>query len=294
MNLQSTTIELPGGFWVDGERHRTAGLRPLTGEDEAFLLETGESLLPAHRTTILLGRCLTRLGPWEPVVGTAVRSLTTGDREALLLHLRRLTLGERLHCVSTCARPECFEKMDLDLGVGDLLLPAQPHWPENYQTRMVENGTTYRVRFRLPRGADQEATAVLAGSDPESAAELLLKRCIKSITAARPGRPARPLQECPPSLARHVSARMAEADPQAELRLNLNCPQCGHAFFTLFDTATYFFQEMADRLRHLYQEVHRLAFYYHWSEAEIMGMTGRKRRRYLELLGDNLRAEVVR
>jgi hypothetical protein len=84
---------------------------------------------------------------------------------------------------------------------------------------------------------------------------------------------------------------MAERDPQAELTLNLSCPECGHDFSALFDTASYFFQELAGRTRYLYQEVHLLAFYHHWSEAEIMSMPSQRRRQYLEILGETLGEE---
>lgn len=285
----TTTIKLPGGLWLDGVCHQEAGLRPLTGDDEAFLLETGESLFSVQRTTALLARCLTHLGPLTPVTPDAVRNLTVGDREALLLHLRRLTLGNRLQCVLSCPEPDCGEKMDLELKVGELLLPPYPHAQERYEATVRENGTAYGVRFRLPTGADQEAAASLAHSGPQAAADLVLRRCVERVTAE--GENGQPIEDWPPAVAQQLAAIMAELDPQAELTLNLNCPVCGHAFSTLLDTAAFFFQELAGRVRHLYREVHLLAFYYHWSEAEIMGMTARKRHRYLDLLAEALSEE---
>ena len=89
-------VTLPGGLLVGGERRQDAVLRPLAGEDEAFLLEDAAGLSPAARTTALLARCVERLGPVEPVGAEDVRALTAGDREALLLELRRLSFGERL------------------------------------------------------------------------------------------------------------------------------------------------------------------------------------------------------
>jgi hypothetical protein len=266
--------------------HREASLRPLTGDDEAFLLEAGESLFPVQRTTALLARCLMRLGPLDRVTTEAVRSLTVGDREALLLHLRRLTFGDRMPCVLICLNPECGEKMDLDLKVSDLLMPPYPDARALYETTVKEDGTAYRVCFRLPTGADQETAAALARADPQAAADLLLRRCVGCVTAE--GENGKPTKDWPPAVAQQLPAIMAELDPQAELILNLTCPVCGHAFSALFDTATYLFQELANRMKHLYQEVHLLAFYYHWSEAEIMGMTARKRHLYLKLLAEAL------
>ncbi len=134
--MYGTRILLPGGFWVDGVRHREAELRPLSGDDEVFLGDAGESLLPPQKATALLARCLTRLGPLPEVTPDAVRSLDVGDREALLLHLRRLTFGEHLQCILTC--PECGEKMDLELNISDLLVPAcSPRKATAYPPRRV-------------------------------------------------------------------------------------------------------------------------------------------------------------
>ena len=277
-------IALPGGVWRDGVRHRTAVLRPLTGADEAFLLEEAAALLRAERTTALLARCLVRLDPWPEVTPQAVRELTVGDREALLLHLRRLTLGERIECVLRCPRPACGEKMDLDLAVGDLLVPPYPEAAPEYTAELGddrEGGAGRRVRFRLPNGADQAAAARLALTDVPAAADLLLRRCLVSEEGGT---------DAPAGLsaaAEQVAALMAERDPQAELSLRLTCPVCAADFTTPFDTAAFFFQELAARAAVLYREVHRLALAYHWSEAEILAFPGRKRRLYLDLLAES-------
>ena len=281
------TIRLPGGYWFDGTCHQEAGLRFLNGDDEVFLLETGESLLPAQQTTALLARCLTRLGPLDQVATEAVASLTVGDREALLLHLRRLTLGDRLQCVLSCPDPDCGEKMDLDLRVSDLLLPPYTPSQEQHETTIAENGSNYSVRFRLPTGADQEVVAAPIYSDPQAAGDLLLRRCVERV-ATEDGQP---VEDLPPVVINQLPAIMSELDPQAELMLDAACPACDRVFSALFDTATYFFQELDNRARRLYEEVHLLALYYHWSEAEIMGMTVRKRRLYLDLLTEALTEE---
>ena len=278
------TIKLPGGFWLDGMRHEEAVLRPVDGDDEAFLLETSEALLPAQRTTALLARCLTRLGPLSPVATEAAASLTVGDREALLLHLRRLSLGECLLCVLSCPDPHCGEKMDLDLQVSDLLLPPYLHTRERYETMITENGSNYSVCFRLSTGVHQEEAAALARSDPQAAADLLLRRCVENVVTEDGQR----VEDVPPVISDQLPSVMAELDPQAELMLTLTCPACDHSFSALFDAAAYFLQELDDRAKHIYGDVHLLALYYHWSEAEIMDMTPRKRRLYLDLLAHAL------
>jgi hypothetical protein len=281
-------ITLPGGYWLGGTCHREVRLRPVNGGDEDFLLEAGELLLPAYRITALLVRCLERLGPTSPVTDEAVRSLTVGDREALLLHLRRLTMGDRLLGVLDCPAPDCGEKMDLDLKVSDLLLPPYDNCQQSYEAEVKKNGSHYRVRFRLPTGADQEDVATLVNNDSQAAAELLLHRCVQSVTNGD----GEPVEDLPPVVTERIPEAMSELDPQAELTLSLTCPACTHAFLAPFDAGTYLFQELAGRVKYLYREVHLLALYYHWSEAEIINMPDRKRRLYLELLEEALAEEA--
>lgn len=287
MNMSRTiAVTLPGGYWVDGECFRGAEIRALTGEDEAFLLESGDSLLPAHRTTALLARCVARLGSAIPVTSDAIRQLTVGDREALLLHLRRLTFGDSLRCVLGCPEPECGERMDLELRTGDFLLPPYPRRNPRTEIRLRENGETYRIRFRLPTGGDQEAVADLALTDVEAASDLLLRRCVESVTASD-GDAVR-IEDLSTIKTRRLPAVMAELDPQAEIALNMVCPSCGHNFSTVFDTGDFFYRELRGRTRNLHREVHLLAFYYHWSESEILAMTSKRRQLYLSLLAEAL------
>lgn len=281
----AATITLPGGCWLDGVCYRQAELHQLTGEEESALLEEGAALLPAERTTLLLAYCLTRIGPLSPVTPETVRCLSVGDREALCLHLRRLTLGERLQCVLCCPLPGCGQKLALDLCVSDLLVPPYADSYERYQVALKEDGAAYQVCFHLPTGADQEAAARLALHDPQAGARLLLSRCVEQVTAADAG------GDWSSALADQLPAILAELDPQAEITLNVTCPACAHTFAALFDPAAYFFQELAGRLNNLYREVHLLALYYHWSEGEIMRMSARKRQRYLELLAEALSPE---
>jgi hypothetical protein len=290
MVVGAVDVTLPGGYWFDGRCYREARLRPIGSGDEDFLLDTEGRLLPAHRVTALLARCVERLGPAEPATAEAVRSLNVGDREALLLHLRRLSLGERLQGVVDCPAPDCGERMDLDLHVGDLLLPPYDHSRRSFEADISENGGSYRVRFRLPTGADQEDAAILARSDSRVAAERLLHRCVERVTDEG----GEPVDNLPPAMDDRISEAMSELDPQAELTFSLACPACGHAFLAPFDTAAYLFRELDDQAKHLHQEVHLLAFYYHWSEAEIIGMPARKRRLYLELLEEALVEEEQR
>ena len=265
---EAVAVTLPCGRWRDGRCTREATVRPITGADERFLLE-GEARLPAERSTALLDRCVTA------EAGESARSLTVGDREALLLHLRRLTFGEKIECVVTC--PGCGEPHDVELFVADLLVPPDDeHGPVLELETAARNGGS--LRFRLPTGGDQETAAARAATiGVDGAAGLLLRDCLESAAVDVDG------------VAEALEAAMASHDPQAEIALELACVRCGRACSILFDAGDFLFRELTRDGDALDRDVHELALHYHWSEAEILALPVERRLRYLELLTDDPR-----
>jgi hypothetical protein len=281
-------IMMPNGYFANGAPWREAHLRELTGEDQVFLMEECHGLLPAQWVTEALSRCVTRLGPNQPT-REAIRSLSVGDREALLLHLRRLTSGDHLDCVISCPSPDCREKLDIELNVANLLVSTDGETRQEHELGIHrEDGSPVVVRFRLPTGSDQEAVAHLARTDVGAAAEEMLRRCVQSVNEDGAA-----VSELPAALREQLPGRMAELDAQAEINLLVECSVCGGAFSVVFDTAGYLIQELEAGMRRLYREVHLLAYHYHWSAREILSMSVRKRRRFLQLLEEELMQEAV-
>jgi hypothetical protein len=134
------------------------------------------------------------------------------------------------------------------------------------------------IQFRLPSGADQEA---VLGMQLSAAVDTLLSRCILNDE----GMPLSPEER------KAVVDLMEQLAPQLEVELDLTCPECSHTFLAPFDTTTFFFHEMQINGDQLLREVHLLALYYHWSEAEILSLSRDRRRVYLGLLSDAVRQD---
>ena len=282
--MDTVEINLPGGIAIGEQWHRRAALRGITGREEEFLLHEGRALAPAMRVTELITRCLQRLGPVSPVRAELVRALSIGDREALLLHLRRMTLGDRIACVLTC--PSCSKNMDLELEVRELLLPAYRNAKAMHEVVISDGEQSYRVVFRVPNGEDQEAAVAEAASSVSEAAEMLLKRCIHCVRSSEGSAVA----EVPMVVMRELPAKMAELDPQGEVLLDLTCPECATGFVVPFDAADYVCREMASQESDFYRGVHVLSYHYHWSEEAILNLSRRKRLIYLDLLANEMEA----
>ena len=279
-------VTLPRGFWVDDTCSREATLREINGADQVFLLEECRGMLPAQWASEMLARCVINVGNDHRVTRDKIRSLTVGDRDALLLHLRRLSFGDRLQCMLVCPAPECGEQLDVELRVEDLLVGVADTPQSQHEFELGEDAGCV-VRFRLPTGWDQEAAARVVVSDERAAANSLLLACIQLVNS-----PECPTQaELTENLGAQIAERMQQLDPQAEITLNVTCAICGHTFAALFDAASYLFKELETDIRTLYREIHLLAYHYHWSLAEILGLGSGIRRRFLRMINDELAAQ---
>jgi hypothetical protein len=261
---------LPGGLVLDdGRRLGRAELRPLTGREEEWVTQHADTP-GAKMTTSILSSCFVRLEN-APVDPDIIGKLLVGDRDFLILQLRRMTLGDRFAAVFSC--PACQRAMDVTFLAQDIFVAPRPQDATTYSWHSDDQRPP--IRFRLPDGADQEAVAELL---TDEAVEVLLARCVVDDG----GIPLTPAERAA------VIAEMDRLAPQIDLELDLNCPECGHSFTTPFDCSAFFFSEIRAQSRHLMREVHYLALHYHWSEAEILGLQRDRRRGYLALLNETL------
>ena len=64
----------------------------------------------------------------------------------------------------------------------------------------------------------------------------------------------------------------------------MKCPDCNELFEIPFFAEDFIFEEISARKRQLEYEIHCLAFYYHWSESDILSLPLKRRRKYVELI----------
>jgi hypothetical protein len=204
--------------------------------------------------------------------------MLVGDRDYLMLQLRRLTFGDRVQAVVDC--PSCKSKMDIDFDAASVPLEVGAADSATYEIALpaAADRPARVLRFRLPCGGDQEAAL---GLEIPVGGEAVLRRCLLGGEAV-PLTPGEKLDV--------IEAMEAHA-PRVELELELACPECRRSFVMPFDMTAFFLDELKITATQLLREVHGLAFYYHWSEREILGLRRDRRRTYLALLSDLLRQE---
>ena len=72
--------------------------------------------------------------------------------------------------------------------------------------------------------------------------------------------------------------------------LNAVCPHCEAAFATTIDVPFLVLADIAAAARRIEEDVHLLAWNYHWTEGDILRMTRTRRDTYLRLVRAQLDA----
>jgi hypothetical protein len=225
---------------------------------------------PSHRRGMLL---LTAAYPnTEP---EELAGLSIGRRDSRLLTLREQLFGTRLVSITDC--PACIEKLELSFDVSDILHKAGDE--SNSQLLLEMEG--YEIHFRLPDSNDLVALAVI-GANRDAGKCLMLKRC---LTEVRFNGKEKLSEDLPLEIVDAVTERMSLADPQANVKLNMDCPSCGNNWLAVFDILSFFWSEIETWARRTLREIHILARSYGWRETDILSMSALRRQSYLEMLG---------
>ena len=230
------------------------------------LWEVGTGSGPVQRALLLLAAAW----PERPLAGLAAEPIGWCDGQ--LLTLRRHLFGDPIEAVVDC--PQCGTRLELSLRGSDFLVtggsPAAPP---------VLERDGYCIQLRLPTTLD--LLELPGGMTQEAARALLLARC---IVEARSGATNVAAEALPPTVVEAAVQAIAAADPQAELWLALQCPECGHPWQALFDIASFLWRELEAWAQRTLYAIDRLARAYGWSEAEILALSARRRQTYLEMV----------
>ena len=234
-------------------------MRVPNDSDFLGIWESGSRRHPLDRALIVLGAAFPEL-PAESLAGWPL-----GRRNRELVELHGRCFGPRLSGVVSCAG--CGEKLEVDLDGPTRAGEADGPGP------LAATGDVGGDAYRLP--ASRDLARVAAVADPRAAAALLAEGC-RVGGGAREALSDAELEE--------IGERMAAADPLAEIRVRLRCPECGRDAEETLDIAAFVWAEVEARVRALLSEIHALACAYGWSEADILAMSARRRALYLEML----------
>ena len=214
-----TQVELPGGLFDPFEGAiTTAEVRELTGADEEAISkinDQGKALLA------ILERATVKIGD-KPADKETLDSLLAGDREMILLAIRKVTFGTdvvlELNC-PFCNQDQVFN-IDLDTDVEIKKL-------EGEELRFEVDCKVGKVVVTLPSGSTQKA---LVSSNDKTSAELdtvVLKSCISSINDM-PVLNVQQIRDLSIKDRRELLSKISERNPGPQLsEIKKECMSCG-------------------------------------------------------------------
>ena len=230
-------------------------MRELCGHDEELVSGTGTDVAIALLDQLLVDAPGVVLQPGQ------AEKLVAADRDRLLAAVYRWTFGERIESTVRCSF--CDVRFDLDFEIVHLLAMQQPE-------RLAVTDGVYTLsdgrRFRLPVGADELAVAGMATERAEAA---LLERCL--------------VEGDPKHDPESVIAAMQAVAPLLDVDLEAPCAECGRICDIPFSMQHFLLRTIESEARRRRVDVHVLATAYRWSHGELMSLTRRQRRAYVDL-----------
>jgi len=240
-----------------------------TGLSAAQLLEVIDAA--AESDTATRGRVLlAAAAPDLPAEG--MDELTLGGRDAWILDLRCATFGDTLRGRVRC--PACGVRLTVRIPRQEV--SRRDPSDEAPPCIRIETGR-FVVEARSPNGRTLAAAARCPTE--ESARQVLISRCV-SVTDADAGA-VDPL-ELDDELLERIGDAIVAADPQAEVGVTMSCAGCGNEWTPVLDIAEFFWRELSTTSIQLLDEVHQLATGYGWSEEQVLRLSSRRRREYVE------------
>jgi len=242
-------------------------LRLPDGHDDVAL---AESPIGAPLLLRLIGSLASREdgSPLEP------GRLPVADLEAILVALRRTLLGDRLTGEVRCPAPSCGSRMDVTFDLGEYLAYRRPRRP-SVVVDAAEPGWFERRgdggAFRLPDGDDLLAIDGAAAAD-----RLLAARCLRPANGGLARRRWR----------RRAESAMAAMAPTLSGSVQGPCPECHATVEFLLDVPSFVLAELRAHAISVFDDVHRIAARYGWSETAVLALPRTRRLRYAALIRD--------
>jgi hypothetical protein len=189
----TVTFDLEVGFKDEKDTvHKEVEIRDITGFDEEAISKPEVRGNIGKLITTLLASVTVRIGDitpkdlgktkWEKIF----RDLPMGDRDKMMLEIRKLTNGDEIELDMKC--PHCKSKIKHIVEIGNDIeerklevdayaIPFElPKGLKNKDGEVCKTGT-----IRLPDGLDQEQLDAIARKNPGQANTTLLARTIKEI-----------------------------------------------------------------------------------------------------------------
>ena len=277
--MHTIQTTLPRGIYSGATCYRAAVLRPLTGRQEAMISARPPD---ARAVSHILADRLVRVGGVEELSARRILLMTRGDRAHMLLCLRAAVLGDDLRLTLTCPNPTCRTPIPIALSINALCTVSATIAQAQIRIK-TPSGVAL---IREPTGED-DAILEEAVADRDA---LLWSRLLLRL-GDRSGLLAADWRALPAGVRHAIALGLARHHRGPLLSGSVQCSACAAWQEWRIDPAALLSAEMRAGASRIVDEIHALAWHYHWSEESILDMPRQRRWRYLKLLTETMTQE---
>lgn len=203
-----------------------------------------------------IDRALRLLALFVDAPAQALADWPIGRRDRTLLAARAALLGPEIRATAACAA--CGAEVEA-VFEADAITVGDPDTP----LAALADGT------RMRAATSRDLAAAAASPEPRLA---LARACT--------------VEGSPVWTERRVAeagAALQALDPQADIRLELQCGECAARWEAPLFVEPFLWRELGAWARARFAEIDRLARAYGWSEADILALSPERRRTYVEM-----------
>lgn len=173
-------VDLPGGLIYKNQLITTAQVRELNGRDEEALARASQSGNPFHFIDRMLRCGVVRIGDRpESETDSLLGKMLIGDREALILGIRKATYGEDIE-IPDWKCPSCTSEATLTMQLSDIPVETLANPEEEIEFDVpLKNGAS--AHCRLASGEDQLAIYDKQDLTQAQRETILISRCVEYL-----------------------------------------------------------------------------------------------------------------
>lgn len=216
-------VELPCGY-IHKENLLTHVLvREITGHEEDML--GSDKIKPLQKLTELIARCVVSIDGIDDraFIVEAAKKMTIGDRAAIILGIRRFTLGEIFPYQQVCPSLNCKEKCIYQVDLSTIEFHKMPDPMRRvYEVPLPKAKKT--ARFHVMTGEDEERVAKF---QTDQISQLILAR-LESIGDVTPS--LMDVKRLHMLDRNELREKFADVEGGVDTEIEMACPKCGYEF----------------------------------------------------------------
>lgn len=200
-------------------------------------------------------------------------SFPIGERDARLLRIRERHFGPVFQNISNCSA--CGEKIEWENLVDDLMFQEINDDVEIESLSLDYDD--HQISFRLPNS--QDVLEVINLPNIYEQEDQLIQKCLVKSTLSN-----NHFEDIQKDIKDELLLKMEEHDPQANIIMNLSCPECKNEWKSTFDIMEYLWTEINEWGIQMMKDIYLLAQNFGWSEKAILEMSRFRRNLYINML----------